>query len=56
MAAIDKAEAENLIGEKKKSLPTLKKEAGKWEKKYNLYVSLNNKKDEVKKKKVSFVF
>ena len=31
-AAIDKAEAETLIGEKMKSLPTLKKEAGKWEK------------------------
>ena len=52
MAAIDKAEAEALIGDKRKSLPTLKKEYMKWEKKYNLHMSLNNKKDDVKKKKV----
>ena len=52
MAAIDKAESEALIGEKKKSIPTLKKELGKWEKKYKLHASLNNKKEDVKKKKV----
>ena len=51
-AAVDKEEAENLIGEKKRSLPTLKKELVKWEKKYNLHMSINNKKEDVKKKKV----
>ena len=53
MAAKDKAEAETLIGDKRKSLPTLKKEYMKWEKKYNLHMSLNNKKEDVKKMKVS---
>lgn len=53
MAAIDKAEAETLIDGKKKSLPYLKREYKKWEKKYNLHLSLNNKKEDVKKMKVS---
>ena len=48
----DKEEAEHLLGEKKRSLPTLKKELAKWEKKYNLHMSINNKKEDVKKKKV----
>ena len=52
MASINKAEAESLIEEKRKSLPTLKKEYMKWEKKYKLHMSLNNKKEDVKKKKV----
>ena len=51
-AHMDKEEAEHLLGEKKRSLPTLKKELAKWEKKYNLHMSINNKKEDVKKKKV----
>ena len=53
LAAKDKAEAETTIGEKKKSLPTLKKELSKWQKKYELHMSLNTKKEEVKRKKVN---
>ena len=52
MAAEDKNASENLIREKTKSLPTLRKELEKWEKKYKLHMSINNKKDDVKKKKV----
>ena len=52
MAAEDKNASENLIREKTKSLPTLRKELGKWENKYKLHMSINNKKDDVKKKKV----
>ena len=51
-AAEDKVESENIIGEKKASLPTLKKEMNKWEKKYNWHINLNNKKADLKNKKV----
>ena len=56
MAANDKIEADNLIGEKRASLPTLKKELDKWEKKYNWHMNFNDKKADLKQKKVIFSF
>ena len=53
MAAQDKTETENLIREKRASLPTLKKEMEKWEKKHNWHLNFKNKKDDLKQKKVS---
>ena len=44
----DKVESENIIEEKKASLPTLKKEMAKWEKKYNWHINFNNKKTDLK--------
>ena len=50
-AAIEKTTAEKHLEEKKASLPELKKELAKWEKKYEFHQNLNVRKQDVKVKK-----
>ena len=49
-AAVEKGVAENHLVEKKNSLPELKKELGKWQKKYDFHQSLNVRKKDVRRK------
>ena len=50
-AAVEKGTAENHLVEKKNSLPELKKELGKWQKKYDFHQSLNVRREDVRRKK-----
>ena len=52
LAKIEKEETETIIKEKDASLPTLKKEKEKWEKKYEWHKNISNKKADLKNKKV----
>ena len=49
-AHVEKIGAENLLEEKKGSLPTLKKELDKWTKKYQFHQNLSTRKEDIKKK------
>merc|ERR1719452_196142 len=50
-AAVEKVQSETYLEEKKKSLPELKRELEKWEKKYQFHMNLNTRRADVKAKK-----
>jgi len=50
-AAVEKVQSETYLDEKKKSLPELKRELDKWEKKYQFHMNLNTRRADVKAKK-----
>ena len=50
-AALEKVQSETYLEDKKKSLPELKRELEKWEKKYQFHMNLNTRRADVKTKK-----
>ena len=50
-AHVEKSAAEGHLEEKRKSLPELKKELNKWEKKYEFHQNMNVRRNDVKRKK-----
>jgi len=50
-AALEKVQSETYLQEKMKSLPELKRELEKWEKKYQFHMNLNTRRGDVKTKK-----
>eukprot|EP00092_Neocalanus_flemingeri_P032878 GFUD01035757.1.p1 GENE.GFUD01035757.1~~GFUD01035757.1.p1 ORF type:complete len:1072 (-),score=401.60 GFUD01035757.1:161-3376(-) len=50
-AAVEKVQSETFLTEKTKSLPELKRELEKWEKKYQFHMNLNTRRGDVKAKK-----
>jgi len=50
-AASEKTQSETYLEEKKRSLPELKRELEKWEKKYQFHMNLNTRRADVKAKK-----
>jgi len=51
LAALEKVQSETFLQEKKRSLPELKRELEKWEKKYQFHMNLNTRRADVKNKK-----
>jgi len=50
-AALEKGQSEAFLEEKKNSLPELKRELEKWEKKYQFHMNLNTRRADIKTKK-----